>query len=552
MRPNHPRGHSRGAGRHKWRHLAPLTAMICAVVVASTAACSGRDEPVVDMDRRETLRLRRGLGAEPDTLDPRLAEDNAALAIAAELHEGLTRSAPDGSIRPGAAESWEVAEDGRSYLFRLRGGLKWSNGESLAAGHFASALLDLSHPDSTAPYAGLFDALQSVEAVDARQLRLTLERPLPQLPALLALPAAAPRYPRAPSDGTTPVSGPFRLRERTIGERLLLERNPFYWDADSVALDEVSYLTVQDLGTELNLYRTGEIDITSEVPNTHLASLQAERPGELRVTPYLGVYAYAVNMERLADRGARTALAMAVDRGRITRQVTGAGELPAYGWIPAGMTGYTPARFAWQGLSYEQAAQTARRLWFAARARGEAPDTLTLCTDASANHHRTAVALGDLWRSALDVETRIVELEWGVYLDTRRSPGECDMIRLGWSADFVDPEAFAGVFESSNPQNTLGYHSELYDRLLAQSRAAATPSQRMAILADAEAAMLEDVAVVPIFFRVSKRLIKPAVTGVGANPLGQLPSRDLSLKRDPASTDAPATPAERQFPSRGD
>ena len=506
--------------------------MICAVVVAFTAACGRRDEPVVDVDQREPQQLRRALGAEPDTLDPRLAEDNAALAIAAELHEGLTRSAPDGSIRPGAAESWEASGDGRSYLFRLRNGLKWSDGESLAAEHFASALLELSQPDSTAPFADLFDALHAVEVLDARQLRLILERPLPQLPALLALPAAAPRYPRAQFDGTTPVSGPFRLRERTIGERLLLERNPFYWDADSVALDEVSYYTVQDLGTELNLYLTGKIDITSEVPNTHVASLQAELPGELRITPYLGVYAYAVNMERLADQDARTALAMAVDRARITRQVTGAGEIPAYGWIPAGMTGYTPARFAWHGLPYQQAADTARQLWSAARSRGEAPDTLTLCTDASANHHRTAVALADLWRSALEVETRIVELEWGVYLDTRRAPGECDVIRLGWSADFVDPEAFAGVFESSNPQNTLGYRSELYDRLLAQSRAAATPAQRMTILADAEAALLEDVAVVPVFFRVSKRLVKPAVTGVEANPLGQLPSRDLSLKRD--------------------
>jgi len=502
------------------------------VVVAATAGCGGRDESPVDPVPREPLQLRRGLGAEPDTLDPRLAEDNAALAIAAELHEGLTRSGPDGSVRPGAAESWEASEDGRSYLFRLRDGLKWSNGEPLNAEHFAAGLLDLSHPDSTAPYAGLFDSLRTVEALDARQLRLTLERPLPQLPALLALPAAAPRYPRARFDGTTPVSGPFRLRERTVGERLLLERNPFYWDAASVALDEVSYLTVQDLGTELNLYRTGEIEITSEVPNTHLAALQAELPGELRITPYLGVYAYAVNMERLGDRDARTALAMAVDRGRVTRQVTGAGELPAYGWIPAGMTGYTPARFAWQGLPYEQAAATARQLWSAARSRGAAPDTLTLCTDASANHHRTAVALADLWRTALDVETRIVELEWGVYLDTRRSPGECDVVRLGWSADFADPEAFAGVFESSNPQNTLGYRSERYDRLLAQSRAAGTPAQRMAFLADAEAALLEDVAVVPVFFRVSKRLVKPGVTGVEANPLGRLSSRDLALKRN--------------------
>jgi oligopeptide transport system substrate-binding protein len=505
--------------------------MAC-VFVAASAGCSGRDEPVVEADPREPLQLRRGLGAEPDTLDPSLAEDNAALAIAAELHEGLTRTGPDGSVRPGAAESWEVTGDGLSYLFLLRDGLKWSDGEPLDAEHFAAGLLALGQPDSRAPYAGLFESVRVVEALDARHLRLTLARPLPQLPALLALPAAAPRYAPGLFDDAAPVSGPFRLRERAIGERLLLERNPYYWDAAGVVLDQVAYLTLQDLGTELKLYRTGELDITSEVPNTHVASLREELPGELHIAPYLGVYAYAVNMERLTDRGARTALAMAVDRGRITRQVTGAGEIPAYGWIPAGIPGYVPARFDWRDMPYEQAVDTARQLWAASRSRGQAPATLTLCTDASANHHRTAVALADLWRTALDLETRIVELEWGVYLDTRRSPGECDLVRLGWSADFVDPEAFAGVFESSGPQNTLGYRSERYDRLLAQSRAAAAPGLRMALLAGAEATLLEDVAVVPVFFRVSKRLVKPGVTGVEASPLGRLSSRDLSLKRD--------------------
>ena len=164
-----------------------------------------------------------------------------------------------------------------------------------------------------------------------------------------------------------------------------------------------------------------------------------------------------MNLARLPDAGARKALAMAVDRERITRQVTGAGERPAFGWVPDGIPGYAPARFEWQDLPYPEAATRARELWQTASAAGKAPTKIKLCTDASANHHRTAVALADLWRTALGVETEIVELEWNVYLDTRHNPGDCDLVRLGWSADFVDPEAFADVFESGNPQNTLGY-----------------------------------------------------------------------------------------------
>jgi oligopeptide transport system substrate-binding protein len=220
---------------------------------------------------------------------------------------------------------------------------------------------------------------------------------------------------------------------------------------------------------------------------------------------------------------------MAVDRDRITRQVTGAGEAPAFGWVPDGIPGYAPARFEWRSLPHEAASAQARALWDAARRAGSAPARLKLCTDASENHHRTAVALADLWRTALGIETEIVELEWQVYLDTRHHPGDCDLVRLGWSADFVDPEAFATVFETGNPQDTLGYSSAAYDGLLEQSRLAADAPGRMALLARAEAALLADVPVVPVFFRVSKRLVKPYVHGVGANPLGHVASRDLSF-----------------------
>lgn len=527
MRQIHRRGggHLPDLGLFRWGW-----ALLVSVALLNNA-CSGRDTPQPAGDGTEHDVLRRGLGAEPATLDPLLAEDNAALAIAAELNEGLTRTGPDGSVVPGAAESWQSSDGGREYVFQLRQGLRWSDGRPLRAEHFAYALRALAEPGTSAPFAGLFDAIEGVEVVDGRRLRLRLARPLPQLPALLALPAATPRSTATDPMTGSPGSGPFRLVERSVGERIVLERNPFYWDAGNVALGGVTYLTVQELDTELKLYRTGELDITSEVPNTHVAALRDELPTELRIAPYLAVYAYAVNMQRLSDRDVRIALAMAVDRDRITRQVTGAGERPAYGWVPDGIAGYVPARYVWQALSYDQADRSARERWSAARSRGVAPASLTLCTDASANHHRTAVALADLWRRSLGVETRIVELEWGVYLDTRRSPGECDLLRLGWSADFVDPEAFAAVFESSSPQNTLGYRSPRYDALLAQSRTALLQADRMRLLAEAEAQLLADAPVIPVFFRVSKRLVKPQVSGVEPNPLGQLPSRDLVLRR---------------------
>lgn len=502
-----------------------LFAAASLLVACDAPAPSG----AVDASRELTV-LRRGTGAEPATLDPQLASDSAALTVVTDLYMGLVTESSDGTVEPGAAESWSVEQGGLEYVFRLRRGLRWSNGDALTADHFAAGLRRALDAGTAAPNAGLLADVTHVEVVAPDALRLRLRRPVPYLPAVLASPIAAPRHPRAEALEPTPVNGAYRLVRRLPGAGIELERNPYYWNAAGVAIDRVVHVAVTDLATEVNLYRTGEIDLTSEVPNAQLGFLQESLPGELHLAPYLSVYSYAVNMTRWQNRDARLALAMAIDRERITRQVTGAGERPAFGWVPDGIAGYVPARFEWHRLDHPAAVAEARRLWSAARRTGAAPERIRLCTDASANHRRTAVALADFWRTALGVETEIVELEWNVYLDTRSHPGDCDLVRLGWSADFVDPEAFAMVFESTHPQNTLGYASTRYDELLAASRRGTDEARRMTQLASAESQLLADMPVIPIFFRVSKRLVKPYVRGVPTNPLGHVASRHLRIE----------------------
>jgi oligopeptide transport system substrate-binding protein len=510
----------------------PRTQAAVALLAAASllAACDAPAPGSAEHASPERKVLRRGTGAEPATLDPQLASDNAALTVVADLYEGLVAERSDGTIEPGAAESWNVEPGGLEYVFRLRRGLRWSNGDTLTADHFAAGLRRTLDADTAVPNAGLLADVTQVEVVAPDALRLRLRRPVPYLPAVLALPIAAPRHPSAQVLEPSPVNGAYRLVHRLPGASIELERNPHYWNAAGVAIDRVVHVAVTDLATEVNLYRTGELDLTSEVPNTQLGLLQDSLPDELRLAPYLSVYSYAINMARLPDRDARLALAMAIDRGRITGQVTGAGERPAFGWVPDGIAGYVPARFEWNRLDRAAAVAEARRLWDAARRSHGAPAKIRLCTDASANHRRTAIAVADLWRTVLGIETEIVELEWNVYLDTRTHPGDCDLMRLGWSADFVDPEAFATVFESDHPQNTLGYSSATYDRLLATSRKETDPVRRMTMLAGAEAQLLADVPVIPLFFRVSKRLVKPYVHGMSTNPLGHVASRHLRIE----------------------
>jgi len=298
-----------------------------------------------------------------------------------------------------------------------------------------------------------------------------------------------------------------------------------------VAIERVTYLTLDDLNTELNLYRSGALDVTSEVPNSQIDWLRQNLPGELHVTPYLSIYAYAFNLRRVTDFDVRAALSLAIDRAQITTKVTGAGELPAASWVPPGIPGYAPAGAAWTRLDASARLQQAREHWSAARQRGTAPTRLTLCTDASANHRRTAVALVDQWRRVLEVDVAVVEMEWKAYLVMREQPGQCDLVRFGWSADLVDPEAFLALFTTGHAQNVSGYSNPAYDALLSQAGVAADAGQRAATLASAERVLLQDVVVIPVFHRVSKRLVKPGIEGISANPLGHLPSRYLRLRQ---------------------
>lgn len=484
-----------------------------------------------DRFSRSDRTIVRGLGSEPETFDPTLADDNAALALLRDLYEGLTAEAADGSLVPGSAANWTISQDFLRWTFVLRPNLHWSNGDPLTSADVVAGLERARDPTLHAPYAEVLEPVRAVFAPDARTVVIDLTRPMPQLATVLAMPFAAPLHrPLAVVDGTI-TNGPYQVSSRRPGEMIELERNSRYHSVGSVAIERVTYLTLEDLNTELNLYRSGALDVTSEVPNSQIDWLERNLPGELHVTPYLSTYAYALNLRRVTDRDVRAAMSLAIDRAQITTKVTGAGELPASSWVPPGIPGYTSAAAAWTGLDADARMKQAREHWSAASERGTAPARLTLCTDASANHRRTAVALVDQWRRVLHVDVAIIEMEWKAYLAMREQPGQCDLIRFGWSADFVDPEAFLALFSSGHAQNVAGYANPAYEVLLSQAGVTADAGQRAATLASAERVLLQDAVVIPVFHRVSKRLVKPGIEGISANPLGHLPSRYLRLRQ---------------------
>lgn len=497
--------------------------------------CAERSAPAAS----DTI-LRRGNGGEPGTLDPQLADDSASLAILADLYEGLTRETAHDGLEGGAAAEWTVTANGRALSFRLREGLRWSNGDGLTAEHFAAGLRHALDPATAAPNAGWLAAIERIETPAPGRLELHLSRADPALAAILALPVAAPRHPLLSDDAAKrPVNGAYRLLEWKPHRHVKLARNEHYRDAAHVSIARVTYVPVEDLDMELRSYRGDLIDLTSEVPNARLDWVRANLPGELHVSPLLATYGYALNFTRLAH-GTRAAprdvaalsraLSLAVDRERLVSRITGAGEQPAYGWVPDGFPFQQPARYAWADMAATARREEARRTLASWSAGAPPPRTLTLCTDASENHRRTALAVADMWREALGIELRLREMEWKVFLAMRRAPQECDLVRLGWSADYLDAAGFLEIFVSHHPQNTLGYSSPGFDSLYRAADETVDPRQRAQGLALAESRLLEEGAVIPLFFRVSKRLVKPRVRGDFGDPLGRLPTRNLLLR----------------------
>jgi len=459
--------------------------------------------------------LRRGNGGDPGSLDPALAHDEHAFNVLADLYEGLVVLGPGGTIRPGVAESWEISDDGLVYTFRLRDDARWSNGERVTAGHFVHAFERVAAAETAAPLSFLLEPVAAVDATDDHTFVIALASPAPHFLSVLTMSIAMPAWPGEAKQ--TVSNGPFVLDTWRPGEILRLRRNPDFHAADTIALDLVEYYPIADPATEFTRYRAGELDVTATVPPASLDRIREERPAELRIAPRLAVYYLALDLTEAPfdDVGLRHALSMAVDRDTLTR-IIGRGEQPAFGFVPGGIAGYVPARYAWADMSHQDRIDEARRLF--ADAGYDRSLRLTLMYDVGDIHEQVALAIGSMWRDVFGIEVDLDKREWQYFLDSRSKRGEWDLMRFAWTGDYSYPTAFLELFLSGNPMNLPGYANPAFDRLVGQGR-----------FAEAEALMLADYPVIPLYFYVSKHLVSPAVRGFEDNPLDIHPSRYLSL-----------------------
>lgn len=499
--------------------------------------------------------LHRGNGAEPETLDPHKSTGVPENNILNDIEEGLVAWAADGTITPGIAESWETSDDGLTWTFHLRES-KWSNGDALTAEDFVYSFRRAVDPATASDYAPILAPIVNVEsaiagekkpeeigvaATDPKTLTITLNSPTPYLLGLLAHNISFPVHKATVEKfgdqwtrpGNAVTNGAFTISDWVPQSQVTLVKNPNYWDADSVKLDKIVYYPTEDIEEELKRYRAGELDWTYEVPNTQIKWLRENMAEEFHNAPYLGTYYYVINLTKEplgSNKALREALSLALDRETLVEKITGAGELPAYSWVPPGLNDYVQQSLPFKDTAKEERIAQAKKLLADAGYGPDNPLKVELLYNTSENHKRIAVAVQAMWKQALGVDVTLHNEEWKVYLDTRDQKNH-QIARAGWIGDYPDPINFLDMFLSTaGPRNDAGYNNPEYDRLLAEAAAPTTdPAKRMELLAQAERIFLDDYAIIPVYHYVTKHMVSKKVAGFEFNILDIHRGKYLSM-----------------------
>jgi len=487
--------------------------------------------------------LHRGLGPEPGSLDIHQAQGLPAIQLLRDVREGLTSFDAGGNVIAGVAVSWQVMDEGRTYLFKLRDNARWSNGDAVTADDFVRGWQRALNPATLARTASLLTPVANaresisgtvgpeaigISALSSTVIEVKLDTPTPWFLELLAHPVSFPLHPDGiGQQGAAPVNGAFMIDKHTLHAMIRLKKNPHFHAAESVSLDVVEYLPIEDPNSELSRFRAGELDMTETIPAGRHDWLQTYMGEELKVSPYIGSFWLGLNLSKQPfsdNRKLRRALSLAVDRKIIARLVVGAGELPAWSVVPPGISGYSPQAFEGSELDQEARQQEAKKLYAEAGYSAKNPLLVELRFNTSSQHRKIALAVSSMWRQVLGVNTELINEEWKVFVNNRRQGVLTQVFRGGWIADYADPTSFLDLFRSDNDLNTTFYNNELFDRLMDQATVL-QGDERMQRLQRAEAQLMKDMPAIPLYFYVSRHLLKSTVSGYQPNV------RDIHLSR---------------------
>ncbi|HUZ91083.1 MAG TPA: peptide ABC transporter substrate-binding protein [Methylocella sp.] len=498
----------------------------------------------------------RGELGDPGSLDPHKAQTLIESNILDELFEGLVTLNARGEIIPGVAASWTVDSAATVYDFQLRPDAKWSNGDKVMPGDFVFAFRRLMAPATGAPYANILYTLKNAEkinrgelpaealgvrALDEHTLEIALEHPAAYFISQLAHFTAKPLHQKSieafGSDFVRPAhmvtNGPFMLKEFIPNDRLVLIKNPYYYDAAHVALDEEIFYSLEDRSAALRRFMAGEIQSYDDVPVEQIGFVRSHLADAFKVTPSLGSYYYAFDTRHkpFDDRKVRQALSMAIDRDFLAERIWGGTMDPGYSFVPPGIESYgAPSTVAWKDADLFEREDEAKKLLVEA---GFGPGGQKLEVEIrftnSENHRATAVAIADMWK-ALGVETRLLATDATTHYAFLREKPPFDVAQSGWFADYPDAQNFLFLGQSDNQGlNVASFTNKTYDNLMHDAEVEASPERRRAILHEAEALLLDEQPDLVLLTYRTRALVSPKLKGWEANVLDNHPGRYISI-----------------------
>jgi oligopeptide transport system substrate-binding protein len=440
------------------------------------------------------------------------------------------------------ARSWRTSPDGKVWTFNLREA-QWSDGAPVTADDFVFSFRRLMDPKTASEYAYLLYFIKNaqpvnegklpltalgVRAVDPLTLEITLDHPAAYLPEILKHQITFPvpkhvidRWGEAWLQPQHYVSnGPYKLVFWRLGDRIEVVRNPYFYDARSVCVDQVDYYPTADPIAAERRVRRGELDLNTDIQSNRVAYLRGagKMDDYVRVHTFLGVFYLVFNTKsaeapQLADVRVRRALSMALDRDFITGKLERAGQIPAYAMVPPGVANYQPIALpAWTRWPLAQRQAEARTLLAAAGFGPAHPLKIELKHGNTPEGLLVAPAIQADWR-AIGVQTSLAEDDTQIlYQDLRVR--NFQVSTAYWIADYDDATSFLQLEQSqTGAQNYGDYDNPAFDALLAKADNDPDVKARAGELARAEQIMIDDVAVAPVGFLVNKNLVSPQITG---------------------------------------
>lgn len=491
------------------------------------------------------------IGPDPETIDPALnsAVDGGNMLLHA--YECLLTVGEDGTLQPGQAESYDVSEDGLTWTFHLRDGLKWSDGSDLTANDFVYSWKRVCDPEVAAPYAetvlgmvkgydeaidGNLDAL-GVSAPDDSTLVVELANPCSYFGSLAAFATLSPvqeatieangeAWATAPE--TYVSNGPFYMTEWVPGSHITFSKNPYYWNADAIKLDRLKFVLMEDSNAAYSAYQTGEVLMIKDVPTEEIPSLTGT--DDFYVDPIIGTYYISLNIQKAPfdDVNVRKALSLAIDREYVASTLmqgtyTAAGNFMGPGWMDTDgtefMSNANGGKPYIDTTNFEANLEEAKQLLAdAGYPDGEGFPTISYTTNDAGYHKVVAEYLQQAW-AELGIDLQVNIVEWSSFTPMRRS-GDFEVARNGWVGDYSDPSNMLELFCTTNGNNDGKFSNADFDTAIDTSRSTLDAAERSTALHTAEDILMDQAGCIPLAYYNDFWLQSSKITGAWHSAYG--------------------------------